>query len=267
MRITDIEPNDTGFVNEWGPDGPRGQFPCSGLEIPTAVTGAAGDVTRESATVTGTVEPNGRATGLRFAYGKTTDYGSVTATQDVGAGDDPVAGTAALSGLEPGTTYHYRVEAIREGGAVAVGGADGTFTTTAPAPLPDGQPGPDGRARPDRAAFTGTPKVKLAKAGRKNRRATFTFALSEPATVVAVVTRATPGIKKGRKCVAVPKRKPKKAKACTRQVNAARGTAAAGKTTLTLPAKGLGNGKYTATLTATDAAGNAGSTKVSFTIR
>ena len=60
---------------------------------------------------------------------------------------------------------------------------------------------------------------------------------------------------------------PRSAKSCTRQVNAARGSAAAGAKTLALPAKGLGKGKYTATLTATDAAGNKTSAKVSFTIR
>ena len=67
--------------------------------------------------------------------------------------------------------------------------------------------------------------------------------------------------------MAVPKKKPKKAKACTRQVDAARGSVAADKTTLALAAKGLGKGKYTATLTATDAAGNKSWAKVSFTIR
>jgi Fungalysin metallopeptidase (M36)/Proprotein convertase P-domain/Fungalysin/Thermolysin Propeptide Motif len=269
LRITDVEPGDDGVLDMWGPDGPRAQFPCSGAEIPAAATGAASDITQRGVTLAGTVTPNGRATGLRFAYGKTGAYGSATATQDVGAGAAAVAGNAAVTDLEPGTTYHFRVEAIREGGAVAVAGADGTFTTAPapPVPLPTVSPAPT--AAPDRTApsFTGKPKVKLAKAGKKNKRATFTFALSEPATVTAVVTRATPGIKKGSKCVPVPKKKPAKAKACTRQVKAATGSAKPGAKTLALPAKGLGKGKYTATLTATDAAGNKTTAQVSFTIR
>ena len=65
----------------------------------------------------------------------------------------------------------------------------------------------------------------------------------------------------------MPKRKPKGAKSCTRQVSAAAGKAAAGAKTLALPAKGLGKGKYTATLTATDAAGNKATAKVVFTVR
>ena len=86
----------------------------------------------------------------------------------------------------------------------------------------------------------------------------------------AVVTRAEKGIRKGKRCVAVPKRKPKGAKNCTRQVNAARGSTTltkAGAGTLALPKKGLGKGRYTAVLTAVDAAGNQCRATVTFTIR
>jgi subtilisin-like proprotein convertase family protein len=266
LRIIDGGPNDTGVLNEWAVDGPRPQFPCSRLEIPEATTNSA-----EGATVRGAVDPNGRATGLRFAWGVTDAYGQATATEDVGAGEDPVARGATLTGLQPGTTYHYRVEAIREGGVVAVAGADQTFTT-APAPVtpqPTVSPGPTPGPSADRTApaFAGKPKVRLTKAGKKNRRATFTFSLSEPAAVSAVVTRAAPGIRKAAKCVAVPKRKPKGAKSCTRQLSAARGSAKAGARTLALPAKGLGKGKYTATLTAVDATSNRSTATVTFTIR
>jgi len=132
-------------------------------------------------------------------------------------------------------------------------------------PSPSATPGPIAdRTAP---AFSGKPRVTLAKAGTKNRRATFTFSLSEPATVSAVVTRSAPGIKKGKQCVAVPKRKPKGAKSCTRQLSAARGSAKAGARTLALPSRGLGKGKYTATLTAADATGNRSTATVTFTIR
>jgi subtilisin-like proprotein convertase family protein len=265
LRIKDTEPGDEGVLYAWGPTGARAEFPCSGLEIPAAATGAAGDVTPDGVTLAGTVTPNGRATGLRFAYGKTAAYGSATASQDAGAGQDAVAKTATVTGLEPGTTYHYRAEAIREGGIVAVGGEDRTFTTAPVIPPPTVSPVPT--VAPDRTAPTLKATVKLTKAGKRHKRATFTLTLSEPATVTAVVTRATPGIKKGKRCVAVPKRKPKGARSCTRQVKVATGTAKPGAKTLALPAKGLGKGKYTATLTATDAAGNKTTTVVKFTIR
>ena len=100
----------------------------------------------------GAVTPNGRATGLRFSYGTTTAYGTSTATQDVGAGDARRPGTAALAGLAPATTYHYRVEAIREGGAVAVAGADRTFTHRAAAAVRLRPPPPPLRLRPAAAS-------------------------------------------------------------------------------------------------------------------
>ena len=53
-------------------------------------------------------------------------------------------------------------------------------------------------------------------------------------------------------------------------MTAARGSATltkAGAGTLVLPKKGVGKGKYTATLTAADAAGNQGRVTVTFTIR
>jgi subtilisin-like proprotein convertase family protein len=276
LRITDLASGDPGVLREWGMVGP--EIPCGRLEIPAASTGSADQVTTGGATVRGTVTPNGRTTGLRVAYGTTTAYGSTTAIQGVGAGNAAVARTAALTGLAPGTTYHYRVEATREGGAVAVAGADRTFTTAAlpvvvptASPAPSATPVPPGPVGDTTApAFDGRPKVKLAKAGRKNRRATFSFSLSEAARVNAVVTVATKGIRKGSRCVAVPKKRPKGAKNCTRQVNAARGSAtltAAGDGKLALPKKGLRKGRYTAVLTATDSAGNQGKVTVTFTIR
>ena len=102
LRITDTEPNDVGVLNQWGVDGPRAEFPCPRLEIPSATTDSAGELTPTSATLHGAVAPNGRATGLRFAWGATDAYGQTTETQDVGAGDDAIAGTAPLAGLEPG---------------------------------------------------------------------------------------------------------------------------------------------------------------------
>ena len=134
LRITDIEPNDSGVLNEWGPTGARAQFPCSRPRDPGG-RDRRGERrhARAARPLAGTVDPNGRATGLRFAYGKTAAYGSATATQDAGAGSGRRSrARPTLTGLDAGTTYHYRVEAIREGGAVAVGGADGTFTTAPP---------------------------------------------------------------------------------------------------------------------------------------
>ncbi|MDW5595588.1 M36 family metallopeptidase [Conexibacter stalactiti] len=281
LRISDHARLDAGTLRSWGVDSP--QASCGRLEIPAAQTSVAAAVAHDAATVTGSVTPNGRATGMRFAWGTTTAYGATTPVVDAGAGDAAVAAGAALAGLAPSTTYHYRVETVREGGQVAVAGEDRSFTT---APQPPGgsgppAPGPGPQVLPpsplpprDTAAprFTPRPRVTVAKAkrGARRRAVTIALALSEPARVTATVTRSAPGIRSGRRCVAVPRRRPRGATSCTRQVAAAtaRATLArAGAATLKLPGGGLAKGSYSATLTAVDAAGNRATAVVRFSVK
>jgi hypothetical protein len=98
-----------------------------------ADTGAASAVTATGATLAGTADPRGTATSARFEYGSTTAYGSQTDAQDLGSGRTPVDVTATLQGLEPATTYHYRLVATSSGGTTS--GADRTFTTASSAPV------------------------------------------------------------------------------------------------------------------------------------
>jgi len=100
--------------------------PCS---APTATTGAATNVTTTSATVNGSVNPNGLSTQANFEYGLTTNYGTTTSAQSVGSGTSATSVTANLSGLVPSLTYHYRVTASSSCGTTD--GTDVTFTTTA----------------------------------------------------------------------------------------------------------------------------------------
>jgi hypothetical protein len=100
---------------------------------PTVVTGAAQPGTT-TATLNGTVDPNGTATTYHFEYGTTTDYGLETASQSAGSGTEPVAVQAPVSGLSASTTYHYRLV------AGDVKGADQTFKTLA-APVNPARPG------------------------------------------------------------------------------------------------------------------------------
>jgi len=96
---------------------------------PAATTGAAADVTRTTAALAGTVDPNGVSTSYHFEYGTTSAYGLVSADGDAGAGDGEQSVRVAVDGLSPGTTYHYRlVAANADGGAE---GADRTFRTAA----------------------------------------------------------------------------------------------------------------------------------------
>jgi hypothetical protein len=105
---------------------------------PVATTGAAKSITRTSATVTGSVDPNLVATTFHFEYGTTTAYGLRTPEADAGDGDDPVAVQAALANLTAQTTYHYRIVATSTDGTAL--GTDRTLRT-ADAPRPPGVTG------------------------------------------------------------------------------------------------------------------------------
>jgi hypothetical protein len=98
-------------------------------EAPTVVTSPASSVTSTSATLGGTVNPNGRATTYSFEYGKTTGYGSTTPAQNAGSGTSAVNVGAAITGLQSGQTYHFRLDATSDAGTSH--GADMAFTATA----------------------------------------------------------------------------------------------------------------------------------------
>ena len=94
---------------------------------PAAVTGSATNVTTSSATLNGTVDPNGRATIWYFEYGTSTSYGSKTSEHSAGSGGSAVPVTIGVSGLARGRVYHYRLVATSDAGTSR--GADQTFST------------------------------------------------------------------------------------------------------------------------------------------
>ena len=91
-----------------------------------AETRAAGNVTQESAVIRGYVEPAGLlvTSSFYFEVGTTVAYGAQSAEIPF---DAPTTVKAVVTGLKPGTTYHYRVVAKRP--LRTVRGADQTFTT------------------------------------------------------------------------------------------------------------------------------------------
>ena len=98
--------------------------PSFGYGIGNTYTAGVGPTT---ATLSGGVYPNGLDTTYYWQYGTTTSYGSQTAAVDIGAGQAPVSVTGALSGLAPGTTYHYRLVAHNNDGTMY--GYDSELTT------------------------------------------------------------------------------------------------------------------------------------------
>jgi hypothetical protein len=96
---------------------------------PAATTGPASAVTQTSAIVSGSVNPMGAPVLWEVQYGDSTGYGHRTAPVDAGRGIATVPVTAALTGLIPGITYHYRVVALAADQTTY--GADATFQTPA----------------------------------------------------------------------------------------------------------------------------------------
>ncbi|MBC8176585.1 MAG: S8 family serine peptidase [Deltaproteobacteria bacterium] len=78
---------------------------------PTVTTGSAPSVTSSSATLNGTVNPNGASTTYYFQYGTSTSYGSSTTSTSAGSGTSDVSVDATISGLSSSTTYHFRLVA------------------------------------------------------------------------------------------------------------------------------------------------------------
>jgi hypothetical protein len=94
---------------------------------PSVSTGPSTGVSYSSAVVTGSVNPHGQPTDYVFQYGTSHGYGMQTALAPVGSGEDSVKVRQTLTGLQPLTTYHYRILATSPAGATA--GADHTFKT------------------------------------------------------------------------------------------------------------------------------------------
>ncbi|MGA9286444.1 MAG: hypothetical protein WBV85_13490 [Solirubrobacteraceae bacterium] len=102
--------------------------------VPTPVTGSATSAGEAIETVEGMVDPEGQAlTACSFDYAiYGTEAGvypnSVPCRQSpavIGTGTDAVTVTAEISGLQPGATYHYRLDTTNAGGSSH--GFDSTF--------------------------------------------------------------------------------------------------------------------------------------------
>ncbi len=95
---------------------------------PAASTGGASNVTLTTATVAGTINPEGLETSYELDLGVDTTYGT-RIYGEAGSADTPTEITVGLQNLEPGSTYHYQIVAINSDGRTP--GSDRTFTTPA----------------------------------------------------------------------------------------------------------------------------------------
>jgi NHL repeat len=120
-------------------DGNDGEFTTL-PPAPTVTTEPSSGVTQTGATIAGVINPNEGTASCRFEYGTTTSYG-ITGACPI----DPVEGKEAvvqhldLTGLVPGTAYHYRLVGTNAGGTTR--GLDLSFTTqSSPPPVVQTEP-------------------------------------------------------------------------------------------------------------------------------
>jgi hypothetical protein len=110
-------------------------FTTLAAPVPQATTGLPSAIATTSATVSGTVNPDGQPATYAFELGiyrgASTQYGTVF-SGPAGASTTPIEEKLALTGLQPGTTYAYRLK-IKSG----YGESTGTTLTFTTAGLPE----------------------------------------------------------------------------------------------------------------------------------
>lgn len=106
---------------------------------PRVTEPGARDAGRSSVTIEAKVDPRGFGTKYHFEWGPTRRYGyRLPGTPaSLGEGQAAIRVSAEVAGLEAGTTYHFRVIATSDGGAVA--SPDQTFETLNSCGLPEGR--------------------------------------------------------------------------------------------------------------------------------
>ena len=127
LRRQDLDGDGTETVN-------IGAYEAASPAAPIATTGGVTSITLTDAEVSGTVVPAGLPTTVTVQFGEDTSFGT-DSTLTVATGltrftDTTVTGP--ITGLDPGTTYNYRVQAANSNGTTT--GGIQTFTT-----VPTGQ--------------------------------------------------------------------------------------------------------------------------------
>jgi hypothetical protein len=95
---------------------------------PAVATVAPQSIEPTSGTLMGTLNPGGLAATWYFEYGTSTNYGSKSPDESLGASTSTLNVSAPLTGLSAGTTYHYRLVATSSAGTSR--SSDATFVTS-----------------------------------------------------------------------------------------------------------------------------------------
>ena len=115
------------IVGSWAPDFDRIQFNCPTCTVSaTLTTNAASNITRSSARLNGTVNPNALTTTVHFEYGTGANYGSTTASWTY-TGNTTQSVSVRIPRLRANTRYHFRLVETNNAGTSY--GSDRTFRT------------------------------------------------------------------------------------------------------------------------------------------
>lgn len=135
--ITNLQPNGTQYRFRLVAVNPESEATGSNVTFTTpdtVVTEAASGVSNSEATLNGTVDPDGLLTECEFEWGLTNEYGETVpcaeSAAEIGTGTSPVPVHADISGLHPGTVYHFRLVATNPNGPIFA--KDKTLQTLGP---------------------------------------------------------------------------------------------------------------------------------------
>ncbi len=101
--------------------------------IPAVKTLSATDVSRNTAEINASINPNKSVSQYWFEYGKTTQFGNTTSVSTTNDGSTQINVITSLADLSPLTKYYYRINAQNQFGTV--NGATMNFTTSGPAEI------------------------------------------------------------------------------------------------------------------------------------
>lgn len=102
--------------------------PPPGGTLPVVSQATATNITAHAAQLNGVIDPKGHTARWWFEFGTTANYGTQTTPGTVKGGAQPI--NAQLTGLQAGQTYHFRLVAQSDDGALYVG-PDHVFQTRA----------------------------------------------------------------------------------------------------------------------------------------
>ena len=101
---------------------------------PSITTDAATGIGQSTATLRGTVNPNGTSTTAWFVWGTSSSPTTQTSIRNIGSGTSALSYEQQLSNLNPNTTYYFRAVAQGAGGTIVYGSVQSVTTVTSVIP-------------------------------------------------------------------------------------------------------------------------------------